>query len=140
RLSRRRTGGATRWRNMERRRRLRRVWFTNLVQRGLLPRDVAAGGDAARGEGDSTHNNLFHTKRLLMLPQTNLQLYRLMMEGGADEKSLAQVRAAYDLARRFFAGYHRPSHKPFLCHLVGTAGALTQWRQASHVVVAGLLH
>jgi hypothetical protein len=76
----------------------------------------------------------------MMLPQTNLQLYRLMMDRGASEDALVKVRAAYDLARRLFVGCHRPSHKPFICHLVGCAGALAAWEQSPDVVVAGLLH
>ena len=50
------------------------------------------------------------------------------------------MRSAYDLARRIVAAYFRPSHKPFICHLVGTAGALADWGQSADVVCAGLLH
>jgi hypothetical protein len=75
-----------------------------------------------------------------MLPQTNLQLYRLMIDGGASEASLRQVRASYDLARRLFVGCFRPSHKPFICHLLGTAGALAIWKQRPELIAAGLLH
>lgn len=75
-----------------------------------------------------------------MLPQTNLQLYRLLMARGESAAALAQVRAGYDLARKLFAGGFRPSHKPFLCHLVGVAGTLVLWREPVEVVTAGLLH
>jgi hypothetical protein len=75
-----------------------------------------------------------------MLPQTNLQLYRAMIDAGASHEALAQVRAAYDLARQLFAGCYRPSHKPFVCHLVGTAGALALWGQRPEMIAAGLLH
>jgi hypothetical protein len=75
-----------------------------------------------------------------MLPQTNLQLYRVMIDAGATDEALAMTRASYDLAREIFPGYYRPSHKPFICHLVGTAGALATWGQPSHVICAGLLH
>lgn len=75
-----------------------------------------------------------------MLPQSNLQLYRALIAAGASEASLVQTRAAYDLARRLFVGAYRPSHKPFVCHLVGVAGALAEWEQGSDVIVAGLLH
>lgn len=75
-----------------------------------------------------------------MLPQTNLQLYRVLVERGELDRELAQVRAGYDLARRLFAGCYRPSHKPFICHLVGTAGALAMWGQSIDIVTAGLLH
>jgi hypothetical protein len=75
-----------------------------------------------------------------MLPQTNLQLYRVMIDAGATNDALAMTRSAYDLARELFVGYYRPSHKPFICHLVGVAGALATWGQAPPVIVAGLLH
>lgn len=75
-----------------------------------------------------------------MLPQTNLQLYRVMIDAGASEAALAKTRMAYDLARHLFAGCYRPSHKPFVCHLVGTAGALALWGQPVEVIAAGLLH
>jgi len=75
-----------------------------------------------------------------MLPQTNLQLYRVMIDAGATNAALAQTRTAYDLARHLFAGCYRPNHKPFICHLVGTAGALALWGQPVEVVAAGLLH
>ena len=75
-----------------------------------------------------------------MLPQTNLQLYRLMILENADDESLARTRAAYDIARQLFSSAFRPSHKPFVCHLVGTAGALAGWGQPVPVVIAGLLH
>jgi hypothetical protein len=75
-----------------------------------------------------------------MLPQTNLQLYRVMIEAGATDDALSLTRTAYDVARRQFAACYRPSHKPFICHLVGAAGALALWGEPAHVVVAGLLH
>lgn len=80
------------------------------------------------------------TDKHMMLPQTNLQLYRVLLARGADEAELARTRAAYDLARSLFATAFRPSHKPFVCHLVGVAGALAIWNQSSHLVAAGLLH
>jgi hypothetical protein len=75
-----------------------------------------------------------------MLPQTNLQLYRVMIDAGAADNALALTRAAYDFARQQFAGCYRPSHKPFICHLVGAAGALALWGEPPHVIAAGLLH
>jgi hypothetical protein len=63
-----------------------------------------------------------------------------MIDGGASVRALAQVRAAYDVARRAFAACYRPNHKPFICHLVGTAGALAVWGQRPDVIAAGMLH
>ena len=75
-----------------------------------------------------------------MLPQTNLQLYRLLLERGACEDDLALVRCCYDAACRMTSGRFRPSAKPFIAHLVGTAGALVRWGQRAPMIVAGLLH
>lgn len=75
-----------------------------------------------------------------MLPQTNLQLYRLLHERGAAPETLAAIGAAYDAARQLFAGSYRANRKHFLCHLVGTAGALANWGESVEVIAAGLLH
>lgn len=75
-----------------------------------------------------------------MLPQTNLQLYRVLTTRGEDESAVSRVRCAYDLSRQLFAGCYRPSHKTFDAHLIGTAGALALWNQPLHAVIAGLLH
>ena len=76
----------------------------------------------------------------MVLPQTNLQLYQCLVKGDASAAELGQVRAAYDAAQTLFCDCVRPSHKPFLCHLVGTAGALALWQRDLPVVIAGLLH
>ena len=75
-----------------------------------------------------------------MLPQTNLQLYRVLIDRGCDDASLALVRAAYDLTLALFGNSIRPSQKLFVAHLVGTAGALVRWDQRVEVVAAGMLH
>ncbi len=72
--------------------------------------------------------------------QTILQLYRQLIDASYDVQALAQVRAAYELARQLFAGCYRPSEKPFCAHLVGTASALARWGERIEMVVAGLLH
>ena len=74
------------------------------------------------------------------LPQTNLQLYRLLKELGASDLVLAQVHAAYDVAKQLFGHCFRPDEKPFVCHLVGTASALAMWGQRVDMINAGLLY
>lgn len=74
------------------------------------------------------------------IAQTNLQLYGQMIADGWSEGSLARTRAAYDVARQLFSDAYRPSHKPFVCHLVGTASAAARWRCPEAIVLAGLLH
>lgn len=78
--------------------------------------------------------------QLRMLAQTNLQLYRQLMRAGYDERSLAQVRSAYQLAQELFAGCFRPSEKPFVSHLIGAASAVAHWGEPVEMVIAGLLH
>lgn len=75
-----------------------------------------------------------------MLPQTNLQLYRLLLDQAAPEADLALAREAYDLARQLFSTCYRPSHKPFVAHLIGVSGALALWGEPMESVVAGMLH
>ena len=75
-----------------------------------------------------------------MLAQTNLQLYRQMIDANCADQELQSVRAAYNLACELFVGSHRPSQKPFTCHLVGTASALFLWNEPIEMVTAGLLH
>lgn len=75
-----------------------------------------------------------------MLAQTNLQLYGQMLAAGWADESLTRARSAYDLARSLFGDAFRPSHKPFVCHLVGTASAALRWNAAEPVVLAGLVH
>lgn len=75
-----------------------------------------------------------------MHAQTILQLYRQLIDAGYDDPALAQVRAAYELARQLFVGCYRPSEKPFCAHLVGTASALARWGELTEMVLAGLLH
>lgn len=75
-----------------------------------------------------------------MLAQTNLQLYGQMAAAGWSSDRLAAAREAYDLARSTFHRDFRPSHKPFLCHLVGTASAMVAWGQTDQLVIASLLH
>ncbi len=75
-----------------------------------------------------------------MLPQTNLQLYRLLDEQGATPVTQAKIGAAYEAARQLFAASFRANRKHFLCHLVGTAAALARWGENDELVAAGMLH
>lgn len=74
------------------------------------------------------------------LPQTNLQLYALLLRRGWAADDLQTMAKAYDLALSLFACQVRPSGKPFICHLVGTAGAAAVASNEPDVSVASLLH
>ena len=75
-----------------------------------------------------------------MNAQTNLQLYKQLIHLVWSDGDLAEVRAAYDLARELFAASFRPSGKSFIAHLVGVASALAAWGEPKEQVIGGLLH
>lgn len=77
---------------------------------------------------------------MLVIAQTNLQLYNELCRQQRSTVELAQVRAAYELAMELFSAQYRASGKPFLAHLVGTASLLAWMRQSMTIVTAGLLH
>ena len=74
------------------------------------------------------------------LPQTNLQLYALLLQHGWVANDLERMAKAYDLALSLFVGRVRPSGKPFICHLVGSAGAAAIASDQPDTSVASLLH
>jgi hypothetical protein len=77
---------------------------------------------------------------MTFVAQTNLQLYRQLVDQGLAPSNLAAVHRAYDLAASLFAGVYRASGKPFVAHLVGTASLLAAQGAPSRLVTAGLLH
>jgi (p)ppGpp synthase/HD superfamily hydrolase len=73
-------------------------------------------------------------------PQTNLQLLNQLRRAGYEDDDVARVKSAYDFVAAHFSGWFRASGKPFLAHLVGTAGILSAAGARSAVIVAGLSH
>jgi hypothetical protein len=73
-------------------------------------------------------------------PQTNIQLYGRLLDDGRSADELRQIRDAYNMAAKIFAGQIRPEGRPFICHLVGVAGILAALGEAPSVICAGLLH
>lgn len=76
----------------------------------------------------------------MVLPQTNHQLFHLIREIGFAESDLKIMHTGYGVAQSLFGACYRPCNKPFICHLVGTAGALAAWNQSVETINAGLLH
>ncbi len=72
--------------------------------------------------------------------QTNLQLYLQLAEAGWSDVDLVRARDAYEFMTRLFAGHFRGNGKPFLAHLVGTAGILAELGASPDLVLAGLIH
>lgn len=72
--------------------------------------------------------------------QTNLQLYRQLRVRGYDDRDIARLRHAYEIALPLFSGQYRSSGKPFINHLVGTASILASGGERVAVLSAGMLH
>jgi hypothetical protein len=69
-----------------------------------------------------------------------VDLYRQLIALGWGEESLARVRDAYAFASGLHAARFRPDGRPFIDHVVGTAGLLAADGAPEEVVLAGLLH
>jgi (p)ppGpp synthase/HD superfamily hydrolase len=72
--------------------------------------------------------------------QTCVQLYRQLLDREADAAVLVRVRDACALAANLHSARFRPSGRPFLCHVVGTASILADVGAHTDVILAGLLH
>lgn len=72
--------------------------------------------------------------------QTNLQLLNGLRSAGHPARDVTLIRNAYEFALPLFSAQFRPSGKPFLAHLVGTASILARHGAGIDVVAAGLLH
>ncbi len=73
-------------------------------------------------------------------PQTNLQLFNQMLDIGYTADDLALIHRCHGLVIQLFSGKYRANGKPFLAHLIGTAGILASLQAPVSVVGAGLLH
>jgi hypothetical protein len=74
------------------------------------------------------------------IAQTNLQLYRQLMDQEWSEEALGLVVNAYELALGLFAVQVRPNRKAFVSHLVGTASVAATQCDRVEVTSASLLH
>lgn len=72
--------------------------------------------------------------------QTNIQLYRQLVEAGWSDIDLARCASAYEFALPLFATRFRANGKPFLAHLTGVASLLATEGEAADIIIAGLLH
>lgn len=74
------------------------------------------------------------------LPQTRAALLDLAIAQGWSVKDLAALAQRYDVAAILANGGYRPCGRPFIAHLVGTAGVLLRYGFRPDIVHAGLLH
>ena len=75
-----------------------------------------------------------------LLPQTRLGLRERAAGRGYGPSDLRAIEAGCDFATLIFDGLYRPDGRPFLNHVIGTAGALVARDLRIEVVLAGLLH
>lgn len=74
------------------------------------------------------------------LPQTRSSLLELAAARGYREAELSFLLRAYRAAEALVDGGYRPCGRPFIQHLVGTAGVLMRYDFCVEVVAEGLLH
>ena len=73
-------------------------------------------------------------------PNSNIQLFEALRTAGWSAEALSRAAAGYDLALRYFSARYRGDGRPFIEHLVRTAGILQRHGAAEAVVLAGLTH
>ena len=74
------------------------------------------------------------------LVQSRSALLDLAVRRGYEPEELAMIARAHNLAQVLMDGGYRPCGRPFINHLVGTAGILVRYDFAVPAVAAGLLH
>lgn len=74
------------------------------------------------------------------VPQTNVQLYRLLDNLAYGEEDVVLAHRAYQLATTVYSGRFQGDGKPFQAHGVGTAGILAHAGMTTPLMVAGIIH
>ena len=73
-------------------------------------------------------------------PSSNIELYERLRTRGWNDLAIARAQAGYHLAARHLSAKYRPDGRPFISHLVRTAGILLEDGAREPVVLAGLVH
>lgn len=74
------------------------------------------------------------------LVQTRSALLDLARSRGYPDADCVRIAQACDLAAVLMNGSYRPCGRPFVAHLIGTAGVLVRYGFRLEVVLAGLMH
>jgi hypothetical protein len=74
------------------------------------------------------------------LPQTRAGLLDLALASGWNHSEAAELAKQHDIAAILANAGYRPCGRPFIAHLIGTAGVLLRYGFARDIVFAGLLH
>jgi (p)ppGpp synthase/HD superfamily hydrolase len=77
---------------------------------------------------------------MFYLAQTAGALYRQLHAAGYGPNQLRAVQKCLAFSNRAVSGVHHASGKPLICHLVGTASAVTAMDARVEMVCAGLTH
>ena len=105
--------------------------------RGLV-RDLRARNDPIRASAaDADHTRPMSPQDL---PQTRAQLLDLARARGYSTPALTLLSRGCHLAAALTDGGFRPCGRPFVQHLIGTAGVLVRYDFCTEVVLEGLLH
>jgi hypothetical protein len=101
-------------------------------------RDLRARDDPIRVDGIAADRGEALARGAL--PQSRAQLLELASARGYDAKALALLSRACQLAATLTDGGYRPCGRPFVQHLIGTAGVLVRYDFRIEIVLEGLLH
>ena len=74
------------------------------------------------------------------LPQTRSQLLDLALARGFPEREVGYLHRACELATILMDGGYRPCGRPFVQHLIGTAGVLVRYDFTIDVAIEAVLH
>lgn len=105
--------------------------------RGLV-RDLRARNDPIRANADHADHTLPMAPG--ELPQSRAQLMDLARARSYGTTALTLMSRGCKLAASLVNGGFRPCGRPFVQHLIGTAGVLVRYDFCTEVVVEGLLH
>ncbi|MFI4923555.1 MAG: glycosyltransferase family 2 protein [Vicinamibacteria bacterium] len=91
-------------------------------------------------EGLAGHPRLAEAMRPGELPQTRSALLDLAIASGWKGADLENLAKRHDVAAILANAGYRPCGRPFIAHLIGTAGVLLRYGFVPELVFAGLLH
>jgi hypothetical protein len=117
---------------------------------GVVPDDRSFGGVRGYAEDMRARNDPLRAEATLRgvdlpmsgadLPQTRSQLLDLALARGLPEREVGFLHRACELATILMDGGYRPCGRPFVQHLIGTAGVLVHSDFTIDVAIEAVLH
>ena len=105
--------------------------------RGMV-RDIRARNDPIRADSGSADRGMRMARG--ELAQSRAQLMELARARGYPAAALALMSRACQVAAGLVDGGFRPCGRPFVQHLIGTAGVLVRYDFGTEIVIEALLH